>query len=182
MKSAKSGPSLHGGHHFRRDPQEEARCRLEVARRPTRRHHPAAEEAAEASKLIAGYFIAEPTLKTLKHGEMLREDVIRDAIKSQTFTPKISKKDQDRMQEIADILQSQGSLKTRDGKPFDVNSITDLSWQNAQAVMRTAPIDFLFLPGRTLSGHCLPVLMSSQRRVTGSARNWPCCWPSSSSF
>ena len=63
---------------------------------------------------------------------MLREDVIRDAIKSQTFTPKISKKDQDRMQEIADILQSQGSLKTRDGKPFDVNSITDLSWQNAR--------------------------------------------------
>ena len=32
------------------------------------------------------------------------------------------------MQEIADILQAQGSLKTRDGKPYDVSSIVDLSW------------------------------------------------------
>ena len=31
-----------------------------------------------AAKLIAGYFIAEPTLKTLKHGELPREDVIRE--------------------------------------------------------------------------------------------------------
>ncbi len=33
------------------------------------------------------------------------------------------------MQEIADILQAQGSLKTRDGTPFDVKGIVDLSWQ-----------------------------------------------------
>ncbi len=33
------------------------------------------------------------------------------------------------MQEIADILAEQGSLKTRDGKPFDVKNIVDLSWQ-----------------------------------------------------
>jgi NitT/TauT family transport system substrate-binding protein len=87
------------------------------------------KKPAEASKLIAGYFISEPTLKTLKHGDMPREDVIRDAIKSQTFSAVLTPKEQTRMQEIADILQAQGSLKTRDGKPFDVKNITDLSWQ-----------------------------------------------------
>jgi NitT/TauT family transport system substrate-binding protein len=87
------------------------------------------KKPADASRLIAGYFISEPTLKTLKHGDMPREDVIRDAIKSQTFSPVLTPKEQARMQEIADILQEQGSLKTRDGKPFDVKSITDLSWQ-----------------------------------------------------
>ncbi len=84
---------------------------------------------AEASKLIAGYFISEPTLKTLKKGELPREEVITDAIKSQTFSPVVTQKEQARMQEIAGILQEQGSLKTRDGKPFEVNSILDLSWQ-----------------------------------------------------
>ncbi|TFI18996.1 ABC transporter substrate-binding protein, partial [Herbaspirillum sp. 3C11] len=87
------------------------------------------KKPAEAAKLIAGYFIAEPTLKTLKHGEVLREDVIRDAIKSQTFNAKLNEKEQNRMQEIADILQAQGSLKTKDGKPFEVRSIVDLAWQ-----------------------------------------------------
>jgi NitT/TauT family transport system substrate-binding protein len=87
------------------------------------------KKPADASRLIASYFISEPTLKTLKHGDMPREDVIRDAIKSQTFSPVLTPKEQARMQEIADILQEQGSLKTRDGKPFDVKSITDLSWQ-----------------------------------------------------
>jgi len=87
------------------------------------------KKPADASKLIAGYFIAEPTLKTLSKGELPREAVIADAIKSQTFSPVLTPKEQARMQEIANILQEQGSLKTRDGKPFDVNSILDLSWQ-----------------------------------------------------
>lgn len=82
-----------------------------------------------AAKLIAGYFIAEPTLKTLKHGDLPREDVIRDAIKSQTFSAVLTTKEQARMQEIADILQAQGSLKTRDGNAFNVKTILDLDWQ-----------------------------------------------------
>src|SRR5690554_2286381 len=86
----------------------------------------------EGAKLIAGYFIAEPKLKTLEHGEIAREDVIRDAIASQTFSPILTPQELDRMQEIADIMQSQGALKTRDGSPFDVNSIVDLSWQKAR--------------------------------------------------
>ncbi|MGB6105591.1 MAG: ABC transporter substrate-binding protein [Pusillimonas sp.] len=86
----------------------------------------------EGAKLIAGYFIAEPTLKTLKHGEMPREDIIRDAIKSQTFSPILTEQELARMQEIADIMQEQGALKTRDGQPFDVGQIIDLEWQKAR--------------------------------------------------
>ena len=82
-----------------------------------------------AAKLIAGYFIAEPTLKTLKHGEVPREQVITEAIKSQTFNAALTDKQQARMQELADIMQKQGSLKTRDGSQFKVDSILDLSWQ-----------------------------------------------------
>jgi NitT/TauT family transport system substrate-binding protein len=83
----------------------------------------------EAAKLIASYFISTPTLTTLNKGDLPREDVIRDAIKSQTFNATLTAKDQARMQEIAGILQEQGSLKTKDGKAFDVKTITDLSWQ-----------------------------------------------------
>ena len=86
----------------------------------------------QASKLIASYFVAEPTLKTLNKGEVTREAVVTDAIKTQVFTAKLTDKDAARMQEIADILQAQGSLKTRDGKPYDVSSIIDLSWQEAR--------------------------------------------------
>jgi len=86
----------------------------------------------EAAKLISSYFIAEPTLKTLKRGELPRDTVISEAISTQVFTPKLTDKDTARMQEIADILQAQGSLKTRDGKPYDVSSIVDLSWQEAR--------------------------------------------------
>ncbi|HUH87246.1 MAG TPA: ABC transporter substrate-binding protein [Pusillimonas sp.] len=83
----------------------------------------------EGAKLIAHYFIAEPTLKTLKHGELPREQIIRDAIASQTFSPILTPQELARMQEIADIMQGQGALKTRDGSPFDVSTIVDLSWQ-----------------------------------------------------
>lgn len=86
-------------------------------------------QPAEAARLIAAYFIAEPTLKTLRQGELPREEVISAAIKSQTFSAALSAKDQARMQEIADILREHGTLKPRDGKPFEVRSILDLSWQ-----------------------------------------------------
>jgi NitT/TauT family transport system substrate-binding protein len=87
------------------------------------------KKPAEAAKYIAAQFISEPTLKTLNKGEVPRETVIADAIKTQTFSPAVSPKEQARMQEIAGIMQEQGALKTRDGKPFDVNQILDLSWQ-----------------------------------------------------
>jgi NitT/TauT family transport system substrate-binding protein len=90
------------------------------------------QKPEQAAKLIASYFIAEPTLKTLERGELPRETVITEAIKTQVFTAKLTDKDTARMQEIAGILQDQGSLKTRDGKPYDVSSIVDLSWQEAR--------------------------------------------------
>jgi len=83
----------------------------------------------EAAKLIASYFVAEPTIKTYEGKEIPREEVIRDAIKSQTFSPILTPGEITRMQEIADIMQAQGALKTRDGKPFDVTNIVDLEWQ-----------------------------------------------------
>ena len=83
----------------------------------------------EAAKYIAAQFISEPTLKTLNKGEIPREAVIVEAIKTQEFAAALTAKEQARMQEIAGMLQEQGTLKTRDGKPFDVNQILDLSWQ-----------------------------------------------------
>lgn len=89
-------------------------------------------QPAEAAKLIADYFIAEPTLKTLERGELAREVVIEEAIATQDFTAKLDDADVARIQELADILQELGSLKTRDGKPFDTSAILDLSWQEAR--------------------------------------------------
>lgn len=90
------------------------------------------QQPAEAAKLIADYFIAESTLKTLKRGELPRETVIEEAIATQTFSAKLDDQDLARIQELADILQEQGSLKTRDGKAFDTRAILDLSWQAAR--------------------------------------------------
>lgn len=85
-----------------------------------------------AAKLIAGYFIAEPTLKTLNQGELPREQVISKAIQTQTFNAALTEHDLQRMQEVADIMQAQGSLKTRDGEAFQVLDIVDLEWQQAR--------------------------------------------------
>lgn len=87
------------------------------------------KQPEQAAKHIAEYFISQPTLKTLNKGDLPRETVIVDAIKSQTFSPVLTPKELARMQEIADILTEQGSLKTRDGKPYEVKGIIDLSWQ-----------------------------------------------------
>jgi NitT/TauT family transport system substrate-binding protein len=86
----------------------------------------------QAARHIAGHFISEPTLKTLNKGEVPREAVITDAIKTQQFSAAVGQKEQARMQEIIGIMEQLGALKTRDGKPFDVNQILDLSWQKAR--------------------------------------------------
>ena len=87
------------------------------------------QKPGEAAKFIAAQFIAEPSLKTLDQGEIPREAVITEAIKTQVFNAALGEKELSRMQEIAGIMQAQGSLKTRDGKPFEVEQIIDLSWQ-----------------------------------------------------
>ena len=92
-------------------------------------HHP-----VRAAALIAPYFIAERTLKTLDGRELPREQVIEQAIRTQTFNAALDRQDLDRMQEVADIMQSQGSLKTRSGAPFEVGTIVDLQWQQARGL------------------------------------------------
>ena len=92
------------------------------------------QKPEEAAKLISSYFIAEPTLKTKDGKEVTRDAVITDAIKSQTFSPILTPAEVTRMQEIADIMQERGSLKTRDGARFDVTSIVDLEWQKARGL------------------------------------------------
>jgi len=91
-------------------------------------------QPADAAKLIASYFVAEPELATLKNGKVPREQVVQDAIKTQTFSAALTDKEQARMQEIAGIMQEQGALKTTDGQPFSVASIVDLSWQKERGV------------------------------------------------
>ncbi len=86
----------------------------------------------EAAKLIASYFIGEPTLKTLDGKEIPRNEVISKSIQTQTFNAKLTQADLDRMQEVADLMQSNGSLKTKDGSRFDVSKIIDLEWQKAR--------------------------------------------------
>jgi NitT/TauT family transport system substrate-binding protein len=87
------------------------------------------QRPAEAAKFIASEFISEPALKRMDGSEVAREAVITEAIKTQDFNAALLDKDLARMQEIADIMQNQGALKTRDGSRFDVRSILDLTWQ-----------------------------------------------------
>ena len=54
------------------------------------------KQPAQASKLIASYFIAEPTLKTLTRGELPRETVIAEAISTRCSRP-LTDKDTRRM-------------------------------------------------------------------------------------
>jgi NitT/TauT family transport system substrate-binding protein len=88
----------------------------------------------EAAKYIAAEFIAEPTLKTLDGRELPREAIITEAIKTQVFNAALTGKERSRMQEIAGIMQEAGALKTRDGSPFDVEAILDLSWQKERSL------------------------------------------------
>src|SRR5690606_3205247 len=83
----------------------------------------------EAAGYIAAEFIAEPTLRTLDGKDVPREAIITQAIKTQVFNAALTDKERSRMQEIAGIMQESGSLKTRDGSSFDVESLLDLSWQ-----------------------------------------------------
>lgn len=84
----------------------------------------------EASKLIAHYFIAEPTLKTLTRGELSREEVITEAIKTQTFSELLTDKEVDRMKEVQGFMEARGMIQPG---TLDINKVLDLSWQQQQA-------------------------------------------------
>lgn len=84
-------------------------------------------EPAKAAPLITDYFIKEPTLKTLEHGEMDSVDVIEAAIETQDFSARLTEDDIARMKELAGIMQEQNILQV--AGEFDVDALLDLSWQ-----------------------------------------------------
>lgn len=84
---------------------------------------------ADAAKLIAHYFIAQPMLKTAQQGEISRDKVIEEAIKTQEFNAVLSKKDIQRMHEITEIMQDREMIKKGS---LDVNKVVDLEWQKAK--------------------------------------------------
>lgn len=80
----------------------------------------------EAAKLIAHYFIAEPTLKTLERGELDREVIITEAIKTQTFSAVLTDKEVARMKEIQGFMEARGMIQKGS---LDADKVLDLSWQ-----------------------------------------------------
>lgn len=86
---------------------------------------------AEAAKLIAHYFIAEPTLKTLEHGDVAREEVIRQAIETQTFSPVLTEAEVSRMRELAVMMEELNII--RPGS-LNVDAVLDLSWQQERGL------------------------------------------------
>ena len=94
-------------------------------------------EAERAAELIAPYFLAEPTLRTLQGEELPREQVILEAIGTQTFSSLLTREEVERMKELALIMQRQGVLEA-DAENFDVDTILDLSWQEARGLMTSA--------------------------------------------
>lgn len=89
------------------------------------------DKPADAAKLIAPYFIAEPTLKTLEHGDMPRDQVIEGAIKTQTFSAVLTQQDITRMYELKDIMLARDIIKP---DSLDITKVVDLSWQKARGL------------------------------------------------
>lgn len=89
-------------------------------------------EPEKAAHLIADYFIREPVVKSLSQGDISREAVITQAIKTNDFSAKLTTADIKRMKELASIMQQQGILPS--GKAFNADAIIDLSWQKARGL------------------------------------------------
>lgn len=89
-------------------------------------------EPAKAAELIAHYFIAEPTLKTREHGELPREEVIRQAIETQTFSPVLTDAEVKRMHELKDIMEKRGIIRPG---TLNVDDVLDLTWQQEKGLL-----------------------------------------------
>jgi NitT/TauT family transport system substrate-binding protein len=83
-------------------------------------------EPEKSAELLAARFIEGESIDT-PNGPVKAVDIITDAIKAQTFTWELNESDVARMQELADIMIEQGSLK----EPIDVTTIVDLTWQES---------------------------------------------------
>lgn len=86
-------------------------------------------DSAAAAKLIAHYFVAEPTLKTLNRGELSREEIIKEAIETQTFSAVLTDKEVQRMHEVKKVMEERGMIVPN---KLDVDKVLDLSWQKTK--------------------------------------------------
>ncbi|NMT62648.1 ABC transporter substrate-binding protein [Marinobacter orientalis] len=84
----------------------------------------------KAAPYITDYFIREPVVKSRNQGDVPSEQVITEAIKTNDFSAKLTEDDIGRMKELAAIMQEQGILQV-EGE-FDVDSLLDMSWQQAR--------------------------------------------------
>jgi NitT/TauT family transport system substrate-binding protein len=86
----------------------------------------------KASPYITSYFIKEDVVKSLNQGDIPSEDVITQAIQTNVFSAKLTDADIARMKELAGIMQAQGILPNE--KPFNVDALLDLSWQETRGL------------------------------------------------
>ena len=86
-------------------------------------------DSAAAAKLIAHYFVAEPTLKTLNRGELSREEIIKEAIETQTFSAVLTDKEVQRMHEVKKVMEERGMIVPN---KLDLDKVLDLSWQKTK--------------------------------------------------
>lgn len=82
------------------------------------------KDSQKAAELITKRFIEGDSLDT-PSGKVTSTSIIKESIDSQVFTWEVTPDQIKRMQEIADIMQAQGSLS----KPVKVEDVLDLSWQ-----------------------------------------------------
>ncbi|MGE5589337.1 MAG: ABC transporter substrate-binding protein [Bacillota bacterium] len=83
------------------------------------------EKPEEAARVLAPRFIPEGSLTTESGEKVPAADVVRDAIKAQSFDWKVTPDQVSRMQEVVGLMVDQGAL----AQTVDVKGLLDLSWQ-----------------------------------------------------
>ena len=86
------------------------------------------KDSKKSAELLVSKFADKETMTSHHGGEIKSVDVIKQAIETQVFDWKITPDQVKRMQEIADIMKSQGILE----KSVKVEDILDLSWEQKQ--------------------------------------------------
>lgn len=83
------------------------------------------EKPEEAARVLAPRFIPEGSLTTESGEKVPAADLVRDAIKAQTFDWKVTPDQVSRMQEVIGLMVDQGALS----QTLDAKGLLDLTWQ-----------------------------------------------------
>ncbi|NMO94448.1 ABC transporter substrate-binding protein [Paenibacillus lemnae] len=86
------------------------------------------DDPKKSAALIMKHFVDSDTMHSHHGGTIESVDVIKQAIETQVFNWDITPDQMTRMQEISDMMKSQGVLE----KDVNVKDIIDLSWQDQQ--------------------------------------------------